>query len=409
MDYQKASLSNGLPLLLIPAPKRETVGLLLLVGVGSRHETEETQGLSRVFVNMCLKGTEKYPDTTALSAVLDKTGASLRSEVHKEYTALYITCPQEHLETSLDLLSQLVTQPIFNLSDLKKEKGYSQDDIKRYQANPANISFDELYKITFGNHPLAFSSLGTPESIEKIKRDDLIAFQRKYYHAGNMLLCLCGDLKDGQKLVKQSFGSLASGKKPTLPAFDPQTISQQAKVVEQETPQVYFALGIPGFSRKAPERRQQQILETILGRMRTNERLLKLAGPGKMFNSLLTQINLLNEVSLYLVQGIATYENMQAGYEAILKQFDQVKEVKIPDWELAKAKGFYKGSLTLRLESLVECCFFYGLAEFLEGESISLKSLFEEIDKISPDDLQKVAQQLFDPSRFNVVFVGKRK
>lgn len=409
MDYEKIALDNGLPVLFIPAPHRDSVGLLLLVGVGSRHETADTQGLSRVFVNMCLKGTEKYPDTAALSNVLDKTGATLHSEAHKEYTALYITSPKEHLETCLDLLAQLVTKPIFNLSDLKKEKGYSQDDIKHYQANPANLSFDELYQLVFKDHPLAYSSLGTKESIEKIKRDDLIAFQKKYYLAANLLLCLCGDLKDSQKLVKQAFSSLPSGKKPTLPAFNPNIITSQAKVIEQETPQVYFALAIPGFPRQSLKRRQQQLLETILGRMRTNERLLKLAGPGKMFLSLITQINLLNELSLFLVQGIASYENMQAGYDALLKEFDQVKNTKIPDWELAKAKGFYKGSLTLRLEDLVERGFFYGLAEFLEGKKTSLKEALTEIDKITPEDLQKVAQQIFDPSHFNVIFVGKRK
>lgn len=409
MDYQKTILSNGLPVLLIPAPQRATVGLLLLIAVGSRHEEKDRQGLSRVFLNMVLKGTEKYPDTNSLSAALDKTGASLHSEVHQEYTALYLTAPSQHLKPSLELLSQLVTKPLFNLSDLKKEKTYSLDDIARYQANPSNLSFDELYQLTFGHHPLAYSSLGTKESIEKIQRDDLIAFQKKYYQAQNILLCLCGQVQGGQKMAEEYFGALASGQKVSPLPFDSQTIKSQAKVVEKDTPLVYFGLAAPALQRNAPQRRQQQLLETILGRMRTNERLLKLAGPNQFFQSLLTQINLLSELGLFLIQGIATYENIQPGYEALLKEFDKVKQTKIPDWELKKAQGFYQGSLLLRLESLVERCFFYGLAEFLEGESTSLKTVFEEIDQITPADLQAVAQQILNPSRFNVVFVGKRK
>lgn len=408
MDYEKVTLSNGLAVLLIPAPQRTTVGLLLLIGVGSRHETENLQGLSRVFVNMCLKGTEKYPDTNALSAALDKTGAALHSEVHKEYTAIYLTCPRQNQATCLELLAQLVTSPIFNLSDLKKEITYSLDDIKHYEANPANLSFDEVYKLTFGNHSLAYPSLGTPETIERIKRDDLIAFQNQYYHAHNMLLCLAG-ANPPQGLVEQSFQPLKGGAKASFPLFDPQTIKSQAKVVEKDTPQVYFCLGAPALDRTHAQRRSQQLLETILGRMRTNERLLKLAGPGKTFLSLVSQINLLKDLGFFLIQGIATYENMNRGYEELLKELDKLKETKIPDWELNKAKGFYKGSLTLRLESLVELCFFYGLSEFLEGKGNRLQEVFDEVNQVTPGNLQQVAQQVFDQSRFNVVFVGKRK
>jgi len=409
MDYEKAVLDNGLPVLLIPVPGRETIGILILIGVGSRFETEDTQGFSRFFVNMCLKGTQKYPDITAFSSVLDKSGASLHSEVHQEYTAIYITTPVLHLDTSLDLLSQLVISPIFSLSELKKEKDYSQDDLKRYQTDPGNLAYDELHRLLFKNHPLGYSYLGTPVTIEKIRRDDLIAFQKKYFHSHNMLLCLSGNIKEGKKLAEKYFCSLSRGEKIPPKPFNPPDFSGQAKVVEKETPQAHFCLGIPSFSRGSEQHRQQQLLEIILGRMQTNERLLRLVGPGRFFQSLFTQIELLREMGLFLIQGTAAYEKMRNGYEAVLEELDKVCQNKIPQEELLKAKGFGKGSLTLRLESLVERCFFYGLAEMLEEKSISLKEVFEEINNITADSLQKTAQQIFNPSRYNVVFVGRRR
>ncbi len=407
MEFEKISLSNQLPVLLVPLAASEATAVLFLVRAGSRYETPETNGLSRLYANMCLKKTKSYFDRLALAAEIDKIGAVFNLEVHKEYTAFYLKAVNAHLDKIIQLLSEMITAATLDINELAREKKYFSSEITNRKADFASRSFDELARLIFGDHPLAYSGVGEKEAVENLKMDDLVAYGGKHYHAANSLLVVSGKTEGLKNKLETAFQGLASAEKVDFQPIDPKSLRSQTKLIEQQIPQAYFSLGFPALPRQSEQRFSQILLEIILGKTKSNNRLLKIAAEEALAFYVRSSVNMFSDIGLFSIQLATTPASKKKAYERVLEELEKIKKTPVDKEELARAKGYYQGTLAMSLTEPVELAFFYGLQEFLDRRILSAPEFFEKINQVSPEEIQKTANLVLDSGRLSVVMIGQ--
>jgi len=407
MEFEKISLGNNLPLLLVPMPESEVTAVLFLVRAGSRYETPETNGLSRLYANMCLKKTKSYFDRLALAAEIDKIGAVFNLEVHKEYTAFYLKALNKHFDKILQIISEITIKPPFDVNELSREKKYFASEIANRKSDFASRTFDELNKLVFGEHSLSYSGVGEKEAVEKFKLDNLITYGQKHYNTANSLLIVSGQTKDVKTKVETAFKDLSQGKKAQFNPFDPKKLGSKTKLIEQQIPRAYFALGFPAMPRQSQQRFAQILLDIVLGKTKSNNRLVKISAEETLAFYVRSGVNMFSDIGLLTIQMASSTQNKKKAYQRVLEELEKFKNELIPQKDLDKAKGYYQGTLAMSITEPVERGFFYGLQAFLDEKILTQKEFFDRIHQTTSPEIQKLANLILDQKRLNVVMLGQ--
>ena len=161
MAYKQVKLNNGLRLILVPVKGTQSVATLALCKVGSRYETKKISGASHFIEHLMFKGTERRPTTLDLSRELDSIGAEFNAATSKDWTGYHIKSSSNHLELSLDILSDMLWNSKFDPEEFKREKGVIIEEINMYEDNPLFFIDDLLEQVMFPGNTLGWEIAGT--------------------------------------------------------------------------------------------------------------------------------------------------------------------------------------------------------------------------------------------------------
>lgn len=245
MNFDQITLKNGLRIIGERIPHFRSVSVGFWVGSGSQYETPDEAGLSHFLEHMVFKGTEKRT-TRQIAEEMDKVGGQLNAFTSKECTCFYAKVVDEHLPLAMDVLSDLVTAPIFDPTELEKEKGVVIEEINMSADDPEDSVHELLMLANYGDQPVARPILGTEEKIAAYSSDDLRAYWKKMYRPQNTVLALAGNydwnavVALAEKLLdKWSPDAFESRACTTNPV--PVTLLTKEKDIEQ----IHICLGFP--------------------------------------------------------------------------------------------------------------------------------------------------------------------
>lgn len=245
MNFDQITLKNGLRIIGERIPHFRSVSVGFWVGSGSQYETPDEAGLSHFLEHMVFKGTEKRT-TRQIAEEMDKVGGQLNAFTSKECTCFYAKVVDEHLPLAMDVLSDLVTAPIFDPAELEKEKGVVIEEINMSADDPEDSVHELLMLANYGDQPVARPILGTEEKIAAYSSEDLRAYWKKMYRPQNTVLALAGNydwnavVALAEKLLdKWSPDAFESRACTTNPV--PVTLLTKEKDIEQ----IHICLGFP--------------------------------------------------------------------------------------------------------------------------------------------------------------------
>ena len=245
MNFDQITLKNGLRIIGERIPHFRSVSVGFWVGSGSQYETPDEAGLSHFLEHMVFKGTEKRT-TRQIAEEMDKVGGQLNAFTSKECTCFYAKVVDEHLPLAMDVLSDLVTAPIFDPAELEKEKGVVIEEINMSADDPEDSVHELLMLANYGDQPVARPILGTEEKIAAYSPEDLRAYWKKMYRPQNTVLALAGNydwntvVALAEKLLdKWSSDAFESRACTTNPV--PVTLLTKEKDIEQ----IHICLGFP--------------------------------------------------------------------------------------------------------------------------------------------------------------------
>lgn len=278
--YKIDKLKNGLTLITLNLPHLDSVTSLVAIGAGSRHETKNISGISHFLEHMFFKGSKKYPTAEMIASLVDGIGAINNAGTEKEWTDYWIKSDARHIEMSMDILSSMIKEPLFDAEEIEKEKGVIIEEIRMYHDMPSvyvEVLFEELL---FGDQPLGWDIAGEEEIVKSLKREDFIKYMDSHYDPHNMALVFAGKLpKDIKELSEKYFGDLPKKEMHNFqPAKSPDEKKSKVRVFYKDTDQAHLSLGVEGFSRDDPKRYASELLGVILGEGSSSRLFVQIRG-----------------------------------------------------------------------------------------------------------------------------------
>lgn len=410
MQYHKKVLQNGLRILTVPMPSFESATVLVMVSAGSRYETKDNSGISHFLEHMAFKGTSKRPSALSISTLIDGIGGEFNAFTGKETTGYYIKSSANHIELSLDVLSDMLQQSLFDPSEIDKERGVILEEINLYEDTPARKIGDVYERLLYGDTPMGWDIAGDKAVIRKIQRDDFLAYMGSLYSASNLSVVVAGGI-DSQKtntLVEKYFGQMnVFAKKHHESIVETQT-EPNVFVKHKKTEQVHIALGVRTVPINHKDRYALSILASILG--------------GGMSSRLFHEVREKRGLGYYVRTSSEHYQDCgslvsTAGIDpkrvddailVILDEYHKIARGKshVADEELKKAKEYLKGHLILDMEDSRSVAGFYASQELLEDTIDNLDDVLLQIDKITKDNIMQVAKRYLRPQSLNLAVIG---
>lgn len=406
-------LDNGMNLITLSMPQLQSVTALLMVKVGSRYEDDRVAGISHFLEHMVFKGTKKYPTALDLAVAVDSIGAEFNAFTSKEYTGFYVKSASNHLDLSLDVLSQLVFHPLLPEKEMEKEKGVIIEEINMYEDNPMAKVGTDFESLIYSDTYLGRQVIGYKKTVQKMKKKDFVDFRNQWYQPSRMVLGIVGGM-DKIKNLKLKIKNCSSkfkindSKPKKLEKLKFVQQKPALKVKYKKTEQTHLCLGVRAFPKAHKDRYVMAVLTTILG--------------GNMSSRLFTEVREKRGLAYYIKSDISTYFDngyfiTQAGTD-VRKAPEAIKVIlgvygsicnKVDGKELGRAKEYLKGKLALGLEDSKGVASFYVEDYLLEGKLRTFKEIIKEIEKVTLSDIKRVAQKIFVNKGLNLSIIGPYK
>jgi len=376
------------------------------VGSGSRRETPDQNGISHFIEHMLFKGTTNR-SAEDIARSVDALGGNLDAFTAKELVCFNTKVLDQHLSQAFDVLADLVLHPMFRPDDIEKEKGVILEEIKM-EADSPDYLVHEIFSSNFWkDHSLGKPILGTPQTVKRFDDTMMRDFYRSVYAPANVVVTAAGNLThEGLTgLVRQHFESLPPGDTAPVEVV-PSTHARIALRNKKSLEQVHLCLGVPSYPLPHAERFGCYVLNTLLGGGMSSRLFQNIRERQGLAYAVFSELNPYRDTGCLSIYAGTSVESARKVVESITREFRQLKEQRVSDEELRRAKDHLKGSLMLGLESTASRMSNLARQEMYFAKFFTLDELVESIEAVTADDVQRIAQTFFDPRQIALTILG---
>ena len=405
-------LENGLKVLLVENPTIPTVSINASVLVGARYDTEEKAGLSLMVSRLLDEGTENRTSLEIAEAI-ESVGGAIETDGSFERTTVSVGILKKDVDLGLELLADILIHPKFPQDFVEKEKERTLSEIASAKDRPQVLAGWAFNELVYQDHPSHRPTHGYPETVQRITRDDLVAFHHRYFVPNNTILSVVGDFRISEMLPKIE---------DTLGAWQPHPIAfpeyplilrqmeKRTKFITLPAQQLNIYLGHLGVERSNPDYYVLQLLDTILGggagfTARIPKRLRDELGLAYTTFASITSTAGLDPGRFVAYIGTSP-ENMQLAIDGLLNEIRQVINEPVTREELQDAKDYLTGSFVFAFETSSQIARFLIHAEVYGLGFDYIQKYPQYIERISVEDITRVAQEYLDPVNYTLVVVG---
>lgn len=410
-QYSLTTLKNGLRLITVPMPQVESVTVMVGVGAGGRHETKSVNGLFHFIEHMAFKGTKKRPSSLKIASEVYSVGGIFNASTGQERTYYFIKLASKHQELAFDILADMLFNSLLKTEEIEKEKRVIIEEINMYEDTPIDRIGYIFLRLIYGDNPMGWEILGEKKTIKQIKREDFLAFIDKFYFPGNMAVAVAGRLDESRikKLAAQYFGNFERKRKKQTKTIKLHQKKARVKVAYKKTDQAHFCLGVPGYWYAHPDRFTIGVLATILGGSMSSRLFLQIREMRGLAYYVRTEADFFTDSGLLATQAGVKLEKIEEAIKICLKEYGKIAASKVKSQELTRAKEILKGGLILSLEDSMNVAGRYLNHILLEEEVRTPQRTMALIDKVTAEDIQRVAKAIFKPEKLNLAIIGPYK
>src|SRR5215467_4128716 len=405
-DIHRELLPNGLLVLSEEMAHIRSISIGIWMRTGSRDEPPESNGISHFVEHMVFKGT-KSRSARDIARQVDSIGGNMDAFTGKETICFNIKVLDEHLPIAMDILSDLVLNPVFNPKDIVREKGVILEEIKMDEDNPDYLVHEIFTQNFWKDHPLGKPILGTKETVRSFKQENLFGFYRERFSPNNIIISAAGNLNHAKfvDLIQQRFAGLKpvpNGYHQPAPAVTPRIITRNKKSLEQ----VQLCLGVPSHPISHEKRYVSYVLNTVLGGGMSSRLFQKIREEQGLVYSIYSDLNPYRDTGCLAIYAGTSLESTPKVVESVLAEFRELKSKPLPDEEVRRAKDQLKGSLMLSLESSIARMSNLARQEMYFDRFFTLDEIIRQIECVSIEELSEMSTQLFQTDKIAVTVLG---
>jgi predicted Zn-dependent peptidase len=410
-DYHLATLKNGLRLITVPMAQMKSATVIVGVGAGSRYESREVNGLFHFLEHMAFKGTKKRPSTLKIASEIDGVGGSFNAFTDKEFTGYHIKLAADKLELAFDILSDMLTSSLFKPEEIEREKGVIIEEINMRDDTPMLYIYEAFLRLLYGDNPMGWDIAGERKTVRSIKRHDFMRFLKSLYFARNMVVCVAGGVKQAEveRLAQKYFSSLQKVGQKVTKHIKIKQASPRIRLFTKKTQQAHFCLGVPGYDLAHKDKFALGVLSTLLGGGMSSRLFLQIRERRGLAYYVGSDVDYYTDSGYLLARAGVKVEKIEEAIKVTLGELEKVKNSTVKALELKRAKEMMKGNLILSLEDSRNVASRYALQVLLEKRIRTPEEALALIDKVTTEDIQRVARDIFRPNKLNLAIIGPYK
>jgi predicted Zn-dependent peptidase len=405
--YVLSELDSGQRVITERLTHVRSVALGYWIGAGSRDERDDRAGVSHFIEHLLFKGTDTY-SAQDIAEVFDGLGGELNAATSREHTVVYARVADHHLETAIDVMSDMVFAPVF--AEVDSEREVVLEEIAMYEDQPQELVHDLIAEAVFGSHALGRPVIGTTEVISSVSRRAISAYHRSMYVPENVVVAAAGNLdhNDLLRLLERAEQKVretpAKGRRvrPPLVKAPPPNV----RFVRKDTEQYHVCLAAPGISRSDRRRFAASLLDAVLGgsaSSRLFQEIREKRGMAYAVYSFASQYSDTGQIGLYVG---TREENLDECLAIAAAQIEDIAAGNLKPNELERAKENLKGRILLSMESTSSRMSRLGKSLITDTELLSLDRIMAEIDAVEPEGLAELAELLLAPERLSAAGIG---
>ncbi len=400
-------LDNGLRIITAPSEGTKAITLLVLVGAGSRFETEEERGTAHFLEHMFFKGADRFKNAQEVSKAIDGVGGDFNAFTGKEYAGYYVKIMAEKKEIAFDLLSDMLLNSKFDQSEIDKEKGVIIEELNMYEDMPVYKVGWDFERLMFAGNPMALDQIGLPEVINNMTTEKFKDYQQALYTPENTVITVAGNIspEESEKLVEQYFTFPETTKSREGIPFK-WTETEAVRIREKKTEQAHLIIGYPGYDRENEKRYAESILSIVLGGNMSSRMFLKIREERGLCYSVSCSTDRYTDCGTFSTRAGVALDRVEEAVEAICSEYDRVLVDTPTDEEIEMAKNFLKGKIVMRMEDSEEVASFLGSQELLQNDAQTIDEYFAKVDAVTKEEVLEVAQEIFNNKKRSMTIIG---
>lgn len=394
----KDTLPNGLTLVTEEVPAVRSVAVGVWLKRGSRHEAEAASGISHFIEHMVFKGT-KTRSAERIAAEVDSIGGYMDAFTAKEYASFHLKVLDEHLPLAVEILGDIVLNPLFDPAEMAKEKKVIFEEMGMVEDTPDDLVMELFAEAFWPGHPLGRPILGTRKTVGRFRREDLSSYFSRVYHPGNILIAAAGHLEHGKvaALVSRHFSGLDGKPGPRSPrGRAPRVVTRTIARSKKELEQVHLCLGARSYPQAHPDRYAVYVLNTVLGGSMSSRLFQNVREKRGLVYSISSGVTAYSDAGLLSIYAGTGKDSLPEVIRLTLEEIRRLRGEELPAEELRRAKDHIKGGLVLSLESSGARMNHLARQEIYFGRQFPLDEILGGIEAVSGGDVRRVAGEIFD-------------
>ncbi len=406
-SYLFNQLPNGLRVVTIPMPNRNSAAVAVWVGVGSRYEPANINGISHFLEHMVFKGTRRRT-TRQIKEEIEGVGGSLNAFTSEESTCYFAKLLHRDHGKALDVLSDMVLNARLAEEEFRKEKPVVLEEIKMYRDQPAQHVQDLIGQLLWEQHPLGRPIAGTQKTVSAMKRAQMKRFMENHYQPGNMLVVVAGPVDHGQVLreTRKLFPSSRKLKRGKFVKGHATQGAPRTLLLEKDTEQVHFVIGFHSLSRYDRKRHVLNLLHVLLGANMSSRLFEEVREKRGLAYDIRSQLSFFEDTgSFQICAGVETGKTVQA-IRVILRELQRISQRPVGSREMARARDYYLNQLDMTLEDTLDHVLWAGERLLYSGQVPDTDNIRKSIEQVTAQDIQQLAQKLFRNQNLNLTLIG---
>jgi zinc protease len=406
------TLPNGLTVVVSAKDKLPIAAISVRFKVGSVYDPQEKAGLADMTARLLDKGTTQRT-ATAIAGELDFLGARLEASAGGTGSTVSLSLLAKDIEPGLDLLGDVLQDSRFEPAELERERTQILAQIQQRRVNPRQVVSEVFREALYGEHPLHRPISGYASTVPQITRDDVLAFYQRFYVPNNAILVMVGDFSEARmlELIERALGGWPARplEQVTLPQPAP-THGKQVRVVDMDVNQGFVQFGHLSVRRADPEFAGLRAMNYILGGGGFVSRLTRsIREEQGLAYSVHSDFVGGSQFPGFFYLGLQTkIDTTSQALDSLFAVIDGMKQAPVSADELADMKLYYEGSLPRRAESYGQVAGLLIDREFFGLPDGYWESEIQQIQQLTSQDIQQLAQRYLDTDNYVLALVSKR-
>jgi predicted Zn-dependent peptidase len=386
---------------------RESAAVAVWVKAGGRYEPKKISGVSHFLEHMMFKGTPTR-SIRQIKEEIEGVGGVLNAFTGEEMTCYFAKLLKPYYPRALEVLSDMVLHATVPADELAKERTVILEEIKMYRDLPSHHVHDLMGELLWPNQPLGRSLAGPAETVSGMSRSEILKYKKDYYHPGNILVSVSGDVDPEEVLARVS--GIYSGRSKQKPSVFVPADSKQSRprthYFEKKTEQTHLVIGLHALPRNHPDRYKLGLLHVILGANMSSRLFEEVREKRGLAYEIKSGMSGYQDAGAFMVSaGVETKKTVRT-VEVILRELGKVRKSFVKPGELRRAKDYFMSQVSMSVEDTLDHLLWAGEKALCSGELPDKTEIRQKVESVTLEDIQQVAQKIFRTGNLNLSLIG---